>query len=107
MNFGQEICIRAQLLAMREGTYTLYVFKDLDDEKYIMCTKCPNWQSFNIEIFQEGFLTYKYVIAGHDSWLNRATGNFESYQYTANYFLNFIPTNSVVNILSTEELTVC
>lgn len=107
MNFGQEICIRAKLLAAKVSDYTVYVFQDLDKGDYIMCTKCPNWDANDIEMFQEGFLTYKYVVAGMDSWLDKRTGNFESYQHTANYFMTFIPTNNVVNIVSSTELVVC
>lgn len=39
--------IYCKLLAKKEGTYTQYVFENLDQQyssfdKYLMCTKCPN-----------------------------------------------------------------
>ena len=107
MNFGQELCIKAKLVAKRTGIYTTYVFEDIHKtNSYIMCTRCPNWATTDIDIFQEGFLTYKYVIAGIDSWLDK-NNTFKSYQYTANYFTNFIPITHVLNNTVVEELIVC
>lgn len=39
--------ILAKLEAKREGQYTQYVFKNLDEpdnswDRYILCTRCPN-----------------------------------------------------------------
>ncbi len=39
--------IRCKLVALKEGTYTIYVFENLDKDitdeyKYIMCTRVPN-----------------------------------------------------------------
>lgn len=108
MGFGQEFCIKAKLVAKRPGRYTVYVFQDADKENsYIMCTKCPNWDGPEVEIFQDGFLTYKFVIAGQDSWLNKESGSLEAYQYTANYFINFIPITHVLSGQVVEELKIC
>lgn len=105
-----EICIKARLVAKREDVYTVYVFKDLDKEgNYVMCTKCPNWNSNNIDMFQEGFLTYKFVRAGEDTWFNNDSGKFEAYSYTANYFLDFVPITHVVDanrIVNINEIIV-
>ena len=34
-----------KLLAIRESTYTMYVFQDLDNGEFIMCTRLPNWHT--------------------------------------------------------------
>jgi len=106
MNFGQESCIKARLVAKKTGIYTVYVFEDLQNASYIMCTRCPNWVTNEIDLFQEGFLTYKYVVAGKDTWIDKDR-NFQSYQYTANYFMDFVPITHVLNGNVVEELTVC
>jgi len=47
--------------------YTTYVFSNLEeskwDTKYKMVTRCPNWDHRNINIGEEGFLTYEDHIA--------------------------------------------
>ena len=65
------ITIFSQLVAKRPGTYTVYVFKNLDTNEYITCTKCFNWSTPDIDVGQQGFLTYKFVRAGKDSWFNK------------------------------------
>lgn len=90
------ITINATLVAKRESDYTVYVFKNQANNEYISCTKCPNWTTKEINVGQEGFLTYKFVKAGKDSWYSKTDGLLVAYQYTANYFLDFIPSSHVI-----------
>ena len=76
--------------------YTIYVFELLDNEdklrehtKFIMCTKCPNWETPEIMIDEVGYLEVKTVIAGKDEWFN---GNdFVKYNYNNIWFIKFVP----------------
>ena len=104
--------VKVRLLAKRENDYTAYVFEDLDFEgsgcKYIMCTKCPNWNSDEIKLYQEGFLQYKPVNAGIDKWYDPKSMTYQPYRYSANYFMSFVPLTHVVDgnrIIKSEELT--
>lgn len=106
-------CSRVRLVATREGIYTTYVFHNLDarcdDDMYIMCTKCPNWNISDIDFGQEGFITYRFVQAGRDVWFNRETQGFEAYQWTAIYFEDFVPITHVINgnrIVEKEKLII-
>lgn len=102
------ITLRVQLMARRVGNYTVYVFKDLDSLKYITVSKCPNWNTQEIDVGQSGFLTYKFVKAGESSWWNKESGEFTAYQYSANYFLDFQPISHIINenIVTKNELLV-
>jgi hypothetical protein len=97
MEGQNHICIKAMLVAKREEQYTVYVFQDIDKEdEYLMCTKCPNWNGQEIDLFQEGYLSYKFVVAGRDTWYKSETGEFFAYQWTAHYFLDFVPITHVL-----------
>ena len=101
--YGETINVR--LMAKRTGNYTVYVFKNLDTEGYITVTKCPNWSDEEIDVGQEGFLTYKFVKALKETWTDRVTMQEVLYQYSANYYLSFIPCSYVVKdgtVVSTE-----
>ncbi len=91
------IYVHSQLLAKREGDYTAYVFKILDESqrKYIVCTKCPNWNQDDLHISQEGYLKYKPVIAYKDTWTTKEFVEMP-YKYSANYFYDFIPITHVI-----------
>lgn len=96
-----KLCIKAVLLAVRKENYTVYVFENLDVaadslNRYIMCTKCPNWVDRPLEIGQMGFLSYRSIIAGIDKWFNREDSLMYHYKYTANYFDDFVPVTHVV-----------
>lgn len=98
------IVLRAKLLAERKGDYTVYVFLNLDHRSYdetnlyIMCTKCPNWENNDdLKIGQEGFLKYKPVNAGIDTWYDHKTMQNSRYKYSANYFMEFIPITHVID----------
>ena len=74
----------------------MYVFKNLENNNYIMCTKLPNWQTPNVEINDEGFLKYQIVKAG-EVYYDVETGESNIYKYSNVYFLNFIKKTEIVN----------
>lgn len=84
-----EVIILAKLLAIREGNYTMYVFKNIDSNAYIMCTRMPNWQVPDVSIGDEGFLKYQIVNAG-ETYYNSSTNETCTYSYSNIYFLNFV-----------------
>lgn len=87
--------INAKLVAKLNGSYTTYVFQNLEEQessesRYITVTKCPNWQYYGeINIGDEGFLEYEFVKAG-DEYFDLSSNKTECYRYTRNYFMNFI-----------------
>ena len=91
------VTIHAKLLAKEHdiGGYTTYVFENLDDapfgHKYLMLTRWPNWQARNIDVGEVGYVTYKEVIAGQDTWWDGA--NFIPYNYTNVVFIKFVKEN--------------
>lgn len=82
-------------MAVQDGIYTNYVFKNLDEDeksmfRYITVVKCPNWQYNNkIQIGDVGYLEYEFVENGTE-YFDRSSGLTEQYKYTAFYFMNFI-----------------
>lgn len=83
-----------QLLAIRDGVYTMYVFKDLNTGEFIMCTKPPNWESPNITPGEEGFIKYDIVEAGQ-SYYDPTTDTYIKYKYTNTYFTNFVKKSEI------------
>jgi hypothetical protein len=88
---------RVRLLAQEGDSlgYTTYVFDVLDNNevtrlgsRYIMCTKFPNWDHREMYNGEEGFLTFKEVEAGKDTWFNGNT--FVPYNYTGIHFIKFV-----------------
>jgi len=87
--------VHAKLLALREGTYTMYVFQDLDNNAYIMCTRLPNWQVPEIQLGDAGFLEYQHVIAGEE-YFDPAQEKMIQYLYTNVYFINFVQKTDIL-----------
>lgn len=85
-----------RLIAIREGTYTMYVFKSLETYKYIMCTRLPNWQVPDISINDEGYLNYQIVKAGEE-YFNPETETSVKYMYSNIYFINFVKKSEIIN----------
>ena len=83
-----EYITEAELLAVKEGTYTMYVFKDLIENKFIMCTRLPNWQVQEINIGDVGYLKIKEVCAG-DNYVD-VDNTKHNYKYDNIYFENFV-----------------
>ena len=94
--------IRSKLVAKQDGFYKNYVFQNLDQEnnsifKYITVTLCPNWSiECEIEIGDIGFLEYEFVEAGED-YFQRNSKEIKQYNFTTNYFLNFIREKEKIN----------
>lgn len=84
-----------KLLAVRDGTYTCYVFQVIDALEYIMCTRLPNWQVPEIKIGDVGYLDYQIVKAG-EKYFDPKTGEMMSYLYSNIYFINFIPKTEIL-----------
>lgn len=95
--------IYGQLVAVQEEQYTQYVFKNLDEtedswDRYIMVTKCPNWQSFTKpELGQNGYLTFEPVDAGN-TYYNVNTDSYEQYKHTAYYFIDFVKEQQKIDV---------
>lgn len=102
------LTLKCKLVAVQDGTYTNYVFEDVDKElnselKYIACTKPPNWNySTELKIGDVGYLTCKFVEAGVTQWYNPEQKDFCVYNYTNCYFINFI---KVQENISNKEFT--
>lgn len=79
-------------MSFRKGDYKVYVFKDLDTEMYHMITELPNWQLPEMNIGDEGFITYIIVIGGVTRWYDfRNTGELLKHKYSGLYFVDFVP----------------
>lgn len=76
------------------GGYITYVFKNLDGtnvfDRYIMCTRFPNWESPFIEIGDVGFVKYREVFGGIDEWYDKLNDELVKYKYTDIHFLDFV-----------------
>jgi len=74
--------------------YITYVFKSLEEapfgKKYLMLTRCPNWDARDLDIGEKGYVTYNEVQAGKDSWYCPETGRTIPYNYTNIYFIKFV-----------------
>ena len=79
-----------KLVAKKEepGGYVVLVFLDLTSEKYIMCTRLPNWETEIPDFNIPGFLQVREVISGKDSWYDGERNHY--YKYTALYFWDFV-----------------
>ena len=88
--------VYTELVAIKEGEYTNYVFKDLTTSSYIMCTKLPNWKVPDITIGSRGYLSYVEVSAG-EKYYDSLTETQRIYNYSNTYFDNFILKQEIVN----------
>ena len=62
------------------------------DEKHSSCYVVA-W----FELDEEGFVTFQPVEAGVTQWFNRNLKDFETYNYSNNYFINFIKKVEICN----------
>ena len=83
-----------KLVAIKEGLYSTYVFKDNDT--YIMCTRLPNWKTPDINIGDQGYLSYVEVSAGEE-YYDPLSETRHTYNYSNVYFENFILKQEVIN----------
>ncbi len=103
------ICIKATLVALREGQYTVYVFENADTGEPLMCTRQPNWDGKELDMFQTGYLSYKFIQAGRDCWYKADENQWFPYVFTANYFLDFVPITHTLNngrVVESEKLMI-
>jgi len=110
MEQKNKICVKARLVAKKdEGAYTQYVFQDMIKLDYIMCTRCPNWQTAQVNIMEEGFLEYHIVRGGIDTYYDSSMDLMKTYLDDATYFLNFVPITKVLKdgyVVDKSELLV-
>ena len=85
-----------KLLAKREDNYTVYVFQDLDNSEFIMCTRLPHWQTPDINVGAEGYLHYNMVTAG-ETYYHPDTNTHVKYNYTNSYYVNFVNRSDKIN----------
>jgi hypothetical protein len=87
---------RVKLVATKDsfGGYVVYVFENLDSksylDKYMMCTRFPNWQCQTVTINDTGYVKYREVQAGKDVWYDMNIDKWISYKYTGTHFLDFV-----------------
>lgn len=86
--------IHGKLVAVQDDFYTVYVFENLEEPKnsllhYVAATKPPNWKGKAPEYDAPGFIEVEYVNAG-DKYIQRNTGETQTYKYTQCYFVNFV-----------------
>lgn len=95
-HYLQMIVYHCELLTYQRdcGDYIVYVFKNLDAngflDKYIMCTKHPNWQSNPISIGDKGYLKVKEIVAGRDNWYNVDSKEMIPYKFDGVQFFDFV-----------------
>lgn len=78
------------------GGYIQYVFKNLTDGSYEMVTVLPNWERPILKVGEKGYLKLKEVIAGQDTWYDRATGQNILYLFDGVYYQDFVPEKPAV-----------
>lgn len=89
-----NITIYCKVLVIQEGLYSEIVAEDLnreltDDLKYVTVVKLPNWDVLIPSVGDVGYLQFQYVEGGITKWFNKDLKDFEIYNYTNNYFINF------------------
>lgn len=85
--------VKAKLLQIFEQPdgYVIYIFQDLNNYDYIWTTLVPNWNMQTIpHIGDIGFLKYKAVEAGSDTWYDPVKQIKVPYKFTGMYFEGFI-----------------
>lgn len=84
--------IKARLVASREdpGDYTKYVFQNVETGSYVLCTKFPNWDTPPIQLNETGYLKYKEIIAGRETWYDHVNNMYIPYKFDADQFIDFI-----------------
>lgn len=92
-----ENTYKVKLLAKKTGLYITYVFLDLDNDEYIMCTQPPNW-SINIDIKEIGYISIENIKEG-ETYLNRKTLKTDFYRYTKTYIKDFVKINKQKEII--------
>lgn len=89
--------VHGKLVAKKDGLYTVYVFQ-LDNNEYIMCTKLPNWGSFQIQLDDTGFVTVEEAYQGEE-YIDRITQEKKNYSFNNIYFKDFVKDNNIKEII--------
>lgn len=88
--------IHGKLIGLKNnlGGYINYVFLNIDSkdifDKYLMCTRFPNWESPFINLGDTGYVKYREVFGGVDEWYDKTKEVFVKYNYTDIHFLDFV-----------------
>jgi hypothetical protein len=91
-----DIVTRVKLLAKKDALYSLYVFKNLEDNSIFMCTKLPNWILPFIEIGDIGFVKTNQVKAG-ELYYDPSDDSYKPYKYSNIYMTNYIIETDISN----------
>lgn len=83
-----DLTIKAKFICKRVGIYSNYVFQDVDNSEYIMCTVLPNWEIPVINSEDIGFLTFEKAVRG-ETYLDKNLQEHQ-YKYSKYYFKDFI-----------------
>lgn len=87
---------KAKLIAIRRdaGNYIVYVFKNIfpkdNEDKFIMCTRFPNWNCGELEIGDIGYVKVQIVEAGRNAWYDNEHQKLVPYNYSGIHFLDFV-----------------
>lgn len=90
---------KVKLLVQQQESmgYITYVFENLDykneDDKYLMCTRFPNWEHRDLSEEEIGYVRIIFVEAGIDKWYDGTT--FNNYNYTNYIFSKFVKDNNI------------
>lgn len=92
-----RVTIKSKCVASQSGAYTVYVFENLSTSptSLVTTTQCPHWNGRKPSIGEVGFLEYDAVEAGEG--YTSHNGNASQYNYTANYFIGFVPETPIIN----------
>jgi hypothetical protein len=89
------ITIYSKILVVQEGQYREIVVEDLnrdptDDLKYVSLVQLPNWSTSDpLNVGDVGYIQFQCVEGGVTTWFNKVLKDFEIYNYTNNYIINF------------------
>ena len=87
---------KVKLITIRKdaGGYIVYVFKNLfpvnNEDKFIMCTRFPNWNCGELEVGDVGYVKVQIVEAGKNSWYDVEQQKLIPYNYSGIHFLDFV-----------------
>lgn len=96
--------IKAKLLTLRKepGGYIIYVFENLEyrdiTKHYIKTVRFPNWECPLVRIGDIGYLEYKEVEAGKDSWYDSQAQVSILYKYDNTIFKDFVHETSKADV---------
>lgn len=87
---------KVKLITIRHdaGDYTVYVFKNMypkdAEDKFIMCTRFPNWNCVELQVGDVGYVKVQKVEAGKNSWFDTDQQKLIPYNYSGIHFLDFV-----------------